>query len=321
MQEQPQTLQQVIQHYTDPETCIQAVAAARWPNGVTCPACEGKDHYYLKTRRIWKCKECGRQFSVKLGTIFEDSPIGLDKWLVAMWLLASCKNGISSYEVGRALGVTQRTAWFMMHRIRVAVQENSIMQLSRDGGPIEVDETFIGGKARNMHKEKRVRIQQEMTNRNYAKTIVMGMLQRGGKVKAQVIPERKRNIAEQVISESIEKGANIMTDEATIYMGLKDEYLHEIVNHAEAYVRGHISTNGIENFWALLKRSLNGTYVSVEPFHLFRYLDEQMFRYNNRGNRKQKITDADRFNMALSQVAGKRLTFAEVTGKVGETAF
>jgi transposase-like protein len=321
MQEQPQTLQQVVKHYSDPETCIQAVAAARWPNGVTCPACEGKNHYYLKTRRIWKCKECGRQFSVKLGTIFEDSPIGLDKWLVAMWLLASCKNGISSYEVGRALGVTQRTAWFMMHRIRVAVQENSIMKLSRDGGPIEVDETFIGGKARNMHKEKRLRIQQEITNRNYAKTIVMGMLQRGGKVKAQVIPERKRHIAEQVIAESIEKGANIMTDEATIYMGLKDEYVHEIVNHAEAYVRGHISTNGIENFWALLKRGLNGTYVSVEPFHLFRYLDEQMFRYNNRGNRKQKITDADRFNMVLSQVAGKRLTYAEVTGKVGETAF
>jgi hypothetical protein len=195
------------------------------------------------------------------------------------------------------------------------------MKLSRDSGPIEVDETFIGGKARNMHKEKRLRIQRDITAKNYAKTVVMGMLQRGGKVKAQVIPDRKRSIAAEVITANIEKGANVMTDEATIYMGLSDEYVHEIINHAEAYVNGHISTNGIENFWSLLKRGLNGTYISVEPFHLFRYLDEQMFRYNNRGTRKRKVTDAERFNLALAQVAGKRLTYAEVTGKVGETSF
>ncbi len=322
MPEQPKTLQEVIRHYSDPETCIQAVAAARWPKGVECPACEGKEHYYLKTRHIWKCKECGRQFSVKLGTIFEDSPIGLDKWLVAMWLLASCKNGISSYEVGRAIGVTQRTAWFMMHRIRTAVQENSLMRLPQSGGPVEVDETFIGGKARNMHKERRIkRGMGHGMQGGHAKTIVMGMLERGGKVKAQVIPDRKKPAVHQVIAESIDKGAHIMTDEHVAYLGLSDDYVHEIVNHAECYVRDHVSTNGIENFWSLLKRGLSGTYVSVEPFHLFRYLDEQMFRYNNRGTRKHKITDADRFNIVLSQVAGRRLTYKEVTGKVGETSF
>ena len=322
MQEQPQTLQEVIRHYSDPETCIQAVAAARWPNGVSCPACEGKNHYYLKTRHIWKCKECGRQFSVKLGTIFEDSPIGLDKWLVAMWLLASCKNGISSYEVGRAIGVTQRTAWFMMHRIRVAVQENTLMRLPQSGAPIEVDETFIGGKARNMHKVRRIKMGMGYGMQGgRAKTVVIGMLERGGKVKAQVIPDRKKPAVSAAIADCIDKGAHIMTDEHTAYMGLSDEYIHDIIVHAEAYVRGNVSTNGIENFWSLLKRGLSGTYVSVEPFHLFRYLDEQMFRYNNRGTRKHKVSDADRFNLALSQVAGKRLTFKEVTGKVGETSF
>ncbi len=319
MQAQPKTLQQVIRYYSDPQTCIDVVAAARWPNGVTCPACEGKDHYYLKTRRIWKCKECGRQFSVKLGTIFEDSPIPLDKWLTAMWLLASCKNGISSYEVGKAIGVMQRSAWFMMHRIRTAVQESSLMKLPSSGGPVEVDETFIGGKARNMHLDKR---QRRITGTGGKdKTIVMGMLQRGGKVKAQVIPDRFKSLMQQIVRENVAAGANIMTDEHVCYQGLSDEYVHEIINHAEAYVRGHVSTNGIENFWSLLKRGLSGTYVSVEPFHLFRYLDEQMFRYNYRGNREKKITDADRFNMMLSQIAGKRLTYKEVTGKVGETAF
>jgi transposase-like protein len=319
MAEQPKTLQQVIRYYNDPETCIQAVAAARWPNGVTCPACDGKDHYYLKTRRIWKCKECGRQFSVKLGTIFEDSPIGLDKWLTAMWLLASCKNGISSYEVGRALGVMQRTAWFMMHRIRTAVQESSLVKLGGGGNPVEVDETFIGGKARNMHvnvKKRRI-----TGTGGHDKTAVMGMLERGGYVRAQVVPSRKRGVLQAEVRKHVEAGAALYSDALASYDGLASEYAHKVVDHAERYVDGQVHTNGLENFWSLLKRGLSGTYVSVEPFHLFRYLDEQMFRYNYRGNREKKITDADRFNMMLSQIAGKRLTYKEVTGKVGETSF
>ncbi len=319
MQAKPKTLQDVIRHYSDPETCIQTVAASRWPNGVTCPACEGKDHYYLKTRRIWKCKECGRQFSVKLGTIFEDSPIGLDKWLTAMWLLASCKNGISSYEVAGAVGVTQRSAWFMMHRIRTAVQESSLMKLPNTGAPVEVDETFIGGKARNMHRAKR---QQRIkgTGGN-DKTIVMGMLQRGGKVKAVVVPDRKQATVQQIVRQYVEPGSEIHTDEHAGYQGLDKDYVHQVINHMEAYVRGHVSTNGMENFWSLFKRQLGGTHVSVEPFHLFRYLDEEMFRYNYRKDGERKLTNSDRFNLILSQIAGKRLTYKEVTGKVGETPF
>jgi transposase-like protein len=319
MQEQPKTLQQVIRYYSDPETCIQAVAASRWPKGVTCPACEGKDHYYLKTRRIWKCKECGRQFSVKLGTIFEDSPIALDKWLTAMWLLASCKNGISSYEVGRAIGVTQRSAWFMMHRIRTAVQESSLVKLGGGGNPVEVDETFIGGKARNMHLDKRERRITGTGGKD--KTIVFGALQRGGKVRTMVVADRKRGTLQTCVKEHVEAGSALYSDALASYDGLAQEYAHQVIDHAEKYVDGQIHTQGLDNFWSLLKRGINGTYVSVEPFHLFRYLDEQMFRYNYRGNREKKISDGDRFNMMLSQIAGKRLTYKEVTGKVGETSF
>ncbi|HEY5175835.1 MAG TPA: IS1595 family transposase [Terriglobales bacterium] len=319
MKEQPKTLQQVIRYYSDPETCIQTVAASRWPKGVTCPACEGKDHYYLKTRRIWKCKECDRQFSVKLGTIFEDSPIALDKWLTAMWLLASCKNGISSYEVGRAIGVTQRSAWFMMHRIRTAVQESSFVKLPNSGAPVEVDETFIGGKARNMHLDKRER-RITGTGGN-DKTIVFGALERGGKVHTIIVKDRKKAGLQACVKEHVKAGAVLYSDALASYDGLAQEYAHKVIDHAEKYVDGQIHTQGLDNFWSLLKRGLNGTYVSVEPFHLFRYLDEQMFRYNYRGNREHKITDADRFNMVLSQVAGKRLTYQQVTGKVGETSF
>ncbi len=319
MQSQPKTLQEVIRYYSEPETCIQTVAAARWPSGVACPACEGKNHYYLKTRRIWKCKDCGRQFSVKLGTIFEDSPVPLDKWLTAMWLLASCKNGISSYEVGRAVGVTQRSAWFMMHRIRSAVQESSIVKLGSSGSPVEVDETFIGGKARNMHVDVKKRRITGTGGKD--KTAVMGILERGGYVRAQVVPNRKRKVLQAEVKKHVEAGAALYSDALASYDGLASDFAHKVVDHAERYVDGQVHTNGLENFWSLLKRGLSGTYVSVEPFHLFRYLDEQMFRYNHRGNRKKKITDADRFGMMLSQIAGKRLTYKEVTGKVGETTF
>ena len=325
MKEQPKTLQQVIRYYSDPETCIQTVAASRWPNGVTCPACEGKDHYYLKTRSIWKCKECGRQFSVKLGTIFEDSPIALDKWLTAMWLLASCKNGISSYEVGRAVGVTQRTAWFMMHRIRTAVQESSLVKLGGGGTPVEVDETFIGGKARNMHMD--VRKRRITATGPTDKTAVFGALERAkdGKthsiVRTKVITDRKKKTLQTEVKAHVQAGAALYSDALQSYNGLESEYAHQVVDHAVEYVRGLVHTNGLENFWCLYKRGINGPYVSVEPFHLFRYLDEQEFRFNNRGTREKKISDGDRFNMMLSQIAGKRLTYKEVTGKVGETSF
>jgi transposase-like protein len=316
MDAKPKTLQQAIRYFTDEQVCIDTVAGLRWPNGPECPACGHKEHYYLKTQKRWKCKECYKQFTVKLGTIFEDSPLGLDKWLAALWMLVNCKNGISSYEVGRALGVTQKSAWFMLHRLRFALQNGSVVKLGGPGSEVEVDETFIGGKARNMHKSKKVG--KGFHHRgSINKTVVMGILERGGKVTAKVIGERDIDTLQGHVRASVGKGASVFTDEWKPYMGLSDQYLHQIINHAEKYVDGRVHTNGIENFWSLLKRGLAGTYVSVEPFHLFRYLDEQMFRYNNR----KELKDADRFNLALSQIAGKRLTFAEVTGKVGETAF
>jgi len=322
---QPQTLQAAIRHFSDEQVCIDTVSRLRWPDGQpTCPACGHQKHYYLSTQKRWKCKECHKQFSVKLGTIFEDSPIALDKWLTALWMLVSCRNGVSSYEVARTLGITQKSAWFVLHRLRFALRTGSVTKLGGNGSPVEVDETFIGGKARFMHRDKRERLSSQggMHGGAHGKTIVMGMLERGGKVNAAVIPHRRQNLPEQIVRQMVEPGSEVHTDEFTGYSNLKDGFTHKVINHLEGYVRENVHTNGIENFWALLKRGLSGTYVSVEPFHLARYVDEQAFRFNNRkDDHGKKLSDAQRFELALSQIAGKRLTFAEVTGKVGETAF
>jgi transposase-like protein len=317
--EQPKTLSAAIRYYSDEQICIDTVARLRWPNGHECPACAHKEHYYLATQKRWKCKECHKQFTVKLGTIFEDSPIKLDKWLTALWMLVNCKNGVSSYEIAKAIGITQKSAWFVLHRLRFALQTGSITKLGGNGAPVEVDETFIGGKARFMHKAKRQRLSRDKGMQGgHGKAVVMGMLERGGKVKTSVIPSRKQNIPEKIVREMVEPGAEIHTDEFSGYYNLKDGYVHKVVNHLEGYVKENVHTNGIENFWSLLKRGLSGTYVAVEPFHLFRYVDEQAFRYNNRKDESgNKLNDAQRFELALSQIAGKRLTFAEVTGKVG----
>jgi len=321
--EQPKTLQAAIRHFSDEQVCIDTVARLRWPNGPECPACGHKEHYYLATQKRWKCKECYKQFTVKLGTIFEDSPIKLDKWLTALWMLVNCKNGVSSYEIAKAIGITQKSAWFVLHRLRFALQTGSITKLGGNGAPVEVDETFIGGKARFMHKEKRQRLSRDGGMQGgHGKAVVMGLLERGGKVKATVIPQRKHNIPENIVREMVQPGAEVHTDEFPGYYNLKDGYVHKVVNHLEGYVKENVHTNGIENFWSLLKRGLSGTYVAVEPFHLFRYVDEQAFRYNHRKDESgNKLNDAQRFELALSQIAGKRLTFAEVTGKVGEASF
>jgi transposase-like protein len=317
----PQTLQAAIRHFADLDNCIDFLANLRWPDGVTCPKCGSKEVSYIKTRRIWKCKanHDHRQFSAKVGTIMEDSPISLDKWLAAMWMICNCRNGVSSYEICRALGVTQKSAWFMLHRIRLAMQNGSFMKLGGSGNPVEVDETFIGGKARFMHKDKRARMD-KMALGN--KTIVAGLLERDGKVITRVIKNREKETMHGLVKDHVEFGSHLTTDDFHGYWGLHRDYIHQIVDHAETYVDGQVHTNGIENYWSLFKRGLKGTYVSVEPFHLFRYLDEQCFRFNNRKDASgEKLTDAQRFQIVASQIVGKRLTFAEVTGKVQETPF
>lgn len=312
----PKTPQEAIIFFADPDICLKFFAAERWPNGVICPTCGSKEVKFIPTRRLWECKNkhSRKQFSIKVGTIFEDSPLGLDKWLPAVWLITSAKNGVSSCEIARSLGITQKSAWFMLHRIRLAMQSGSLMKLGGNGGgEVEADETFIGGKARNMHLSVR---QRRITGTGTKdKVAVMGILERGGEVRTIVVPNRKKTALQSEVRKHVEAGAALYTDALLSYEGLAGDYAHKVVDHAVEYVNDRIHTNGLENFWSLLKRGLNGTYVSVEPFHLFRYLDEQSFRYNNRKN----MDDANRFSMALSQVAGKRLTYAEVTGKVGET--
>ena len=324
--ETPKTLQAAIKFFSEPENCRQFMISVRWLDGkVRCPYCNSEKVTYLEKARVYRCygDHPKQKFSLKVGTVFEDSAIALEKWLPAVWLIVNCKNGISSYELGKALGVTQKSAWFMLHRIRLAMQSKSFVKIGGpDSSPIEVDETFIGGKARNMHKAKRERLSRNGGMQGGSgKVLVMGLLQRGGQVTATVIPHRKNNVPEKIVREMVEPGTEIHTDEFVGYHKLSDGYVHKVVNHLEGYVKENVHTNGIENFWSLLKRGLNGTYVSVEPFHLFRYVDEQAFRYNNRATRDNPLTDADRFQYALSQIVGKRLTFAEVTGKVGETAF
>jgi len=310
--EKPKTLQQAIRYFSDEQVCIDTVAKLRWPNGAECPACGHKEHYYLATQKRWKCKDCRRQFSVKLGTIFEDSPIKLDKWLAALWMLVNCKNGISSYEIGRALGITQKSAWFVMHRLRLALQIGTIRKMGGPSKEIEADESFIGGVSKNMHSNRRIRLVKG------GKTPVLGLLERGGNVRAMVVPNRKRSALVPEIMKHVAEDTKLYTDALPSYDVLRTRYQHEAIDHAWSYVRGRVHTNGLENFWSLLKRGIKGTYVSVEPFHLNRYVTEQVFRYNFRAKIDKPFNDAQRFELALSQVAGKRLTFAEVTGKDGK---
>jgi transposase-like protein len=318
MSYEPQSLQDAVVYFSNPDSSVEYLSSRRWPGGkAVCPGCGSESVSYNRDRWTWKCSShhAKREFSIKVGTIMEDSAIPLNKWLTTMWLVTNCKNGVSSYEIARDVKVTQKSAWFMLHRIRLAMQDERFG--SKLGGEVEADETFIGGKARNMHKSVHERRITGMGQSFRDKTIVMGMLERGGQVRTQIIPDRKQETLQPIVRENLAEGAVLFTDEMGGYKGLSKDYMHLIIDHAVQYVEGRIHTNGMENFWSLLKRGINGTYVSVEPFHLFRYLDEQMFRYNNRATKKNPLTDADRFSRAVSQIVGKRLTFAELTGKVG----
>jgi len=305
------TLQQAIVYFSDPDTAFAEMVKFRWPDGVVeCPTCGSTEVYFTESRRIWQCKEqhAKRQFSVKVGSIMEDSPLGIDKWLIASWLISSAKNGISSYELAKAIGVTQKSAWFLLHRIRLAMQDETGGKI---GGEVEVDETYIGGKARNMHKSRKARVIKGTGG--MGKVAVMGLLARHGKdghstMRVGVVKSIGKKLLQAAVRANVQKDASVFTDALASYDGLNQDYVHQVIDHAEAYVDGQIHTNGCENFWSLLKRTIKGTYVSVERFHLFRYLDEQAFRFNTR-----KLSDAARFAITAASVFGKRLTFNQLT--------
>jgi transposase-like protein len=310
----PKTLLEATRYYSDEQVCIDTVAAMRWPDGkIVCPKCnkvEGeRKHYWLVTQKRWKCYSCRKQFSVKVDSVFEDSALGLDKWLVALWMLCNCKNGISSHEIARELGIAQKNAWHMLHRLRLALR---LPECDKLGGLVEMDECFVGGRISNMHQSKRAELGGK-TRGVKGKAVVVGMVERGGRVRAQVVVERTKNVLHSLVAKNVETDAKLVTDEWGGYHGAQLD--HEVINHAMEYVRGHVHTNSIENFWALLRRALGGTYISVEPMHLQAYIHEQVYRFNLRSRSDEKITNADRFALALSNVSGKRLTWNELTGK------
>lgn len=303
----PRTLMEAITYFAKPGVALGYLARMRWPNGPYCPrqGCGEMNPIFLETREIWKCRGCRKQFSVKVGSIMEDSPLGLDKWLAAIWMIANCKNGISSYEIHRALGITQKSAWFVLHRVRLAMQVGSFDKPM--SGIVETDETFIGGKVSKMSKGRRKKLGPRTASQG--KAFVSGILERkSGTIRASVIPDLKGDTIRGHIRKNVRRGSKLFSDTLPSYRGLDFYYRHEQVNHAiEEYVRGEVHTNGIENFWSLLKRSLQGTYVNVEPFHLSRYVDEQVFRYNHR-----KMDDGGRFDSVLCRLAGRRMTYADL---------
>lgn len=317
MTDTPQTLLEAVRYFSDLDVCHAFLRKLRWPRGPVCPHCEGKRCDEVRRRRLL-CKDCRKEFSDKVGTIFEDSPLGLDKWFVALWSVVNCKNGISSHELARALGVTQKTAWFMSHRCRLALEEAGFESGDKFDGPSEADTTYVGGKAANMHKERRERV---ITGRGASgKTAVHGILQRtvgklASQVRADVISGEDANVLLPAVRRTVRYGSHVFTDAAHAYGELCFTHLHEAIDHSVAYARGAIHTNGLENFWSLFKRSIKGTYVAVAPYHLRRYVAEQAFRFNARTS-----GDGGRFEAALAGTIGKRITWRTLTAQ-GDAGF
>jgi transposase-like protein len=303
MNELPTSLVEAVRYYSDLDVCENKMARMKWDNGEpVCPDCQSGNCGRIASRRKWQCRECRKQFSVKVGTIFEDSPLGLDKWFVAVWSIANAKNGISSHELARALAITQKSAWFMLHRIREAMKTGSFRKMT---GTIESDETFVGGEAKNMHAAKKAK---KIRGRGpVGKTAVQGILERGGEVRTFVVGNTEAETLQGNVARNVEKGSNVYTDAAASYAGLGRRYTHATVDHIREYVRGEVHTNGLENFWSLFKRSIRGTWTHIAPFHTDRYAHEQSWRLNNR-----KTGDGIRFERLLANVVGHRLTYRQL---------
>lgn len=306
---------EAVHYFADPRVCNDLMREIKWPGGEpVCPVCSNESCSEMPTRPNWiKCNRasCQKQFSYKVGTIFEDSPLPLDKWFVALWSVVNCKNGISSHELGRAIGVTQRTAWFMAQRLRRALENDSGHKLA---GEVESDETYVGGLAKNMHRKRRAK---KITGRGGAdKTPVQCVVQRDGDARTFVVGATDGETLRGNVLRNVERETALYTDDATALAALDGVFRRESVNHsAGEFVRGRAHTNTVECFFSLLKRAIKGTYVAVSPWHLFRYCQEQGFRFNLR-----QLNDAGRFLNALRGVVGKRLTYRELCA-VGDCGF
>jgi transposase-like protein len=312
----PKTLIQAVRQFSDLDHATAFFAQLRWPDGVRCPHCGSEQVDYIAKRRVWQCRHqhAKAQFSVKIGTIFEECRLPIDKCLIAVWLEVNAKNSISSYEVARHLGVTQKTGWFLLHRIRLALKAGSFDKMGGNGNPVEADETYVGGLSKNMHLSRR---RKTIYGALGGKTPVMGLLERHAekgksKVRANVIDSRARENLYPLIHSNVEKGANVFTDACRSYRQLSPDFAHQFVDHVEKYVEGAVHTNGLENFWCLFKRCIKGTHVSVDPVHLQAYVDSEAFRFNNR-----KTNDGGRFTTALPGAVGRRLAYKALIGQDG----
>lgn len=308
--QQPKTLLEAVRYFSDLNVCHEYMRSIKWPDGkVCCPACGNESVKEIATRPgTLKCnaKVCQKQFSYKVGTIFEASPLGLDKWFVAVWAIANCKNGISSHELARALGVTQKTAWFMLHRIREAMKTGTFRKLD---GDVEVDETFIGGEPKNRHKSKR-------ESQRTKKRPMQGILKRGGEVRVHAVRNLEGDALRPPVTRNVVLGSRLFTDENPSYAQLARRFVHFTVDHSKQFVRdGFVHTNGLENFWSLFKRAIKGTWTHIAAFHLDRYGAEQAWRFNNR-----KTDDGSRFECLMRGVVGRRITYRELC-MIGDCGF
>lgn len=299
MIQQFNSLFEMVAAFPDEQSCVDHLRSIRWKNGAFCPHCGSTKVYHFSDLRTHKCGDCRQRFSIKVGTIFEDSKIGLHKWFMAIYLITSHKKGIASAQLARDIEVTQKTAWFMLHRLRHAAETKSFNEPLK--GEVEADETYVGGKEKNKHADKRVPGSQGGAN----KAVVFGMLERGGELRVKKVPDAKARTVQAEINEHAAPGPNIMTDEHHGYRGLQGRFNHYTINHlAGEYVKHYfIHTNGLEGAWSLFKRQVFGIHHWVSTKHLGRYLGEFTLRYNRR-----EPGEGERVNDFLSRVAG-RLTY------------
>jgi transposase-like protein len=301
------TINDIAIYFQEQNTCINYLIQLRWPNGVTCPFCNHRKVYHIQgAKPHYKCAGCRKHFSALKGSIFENSSIPLSKWFMAIYILSTHRKGISSIQVSRDIGVRQKTAWFMMQRIRYAVKMQSFNRdkLGKDG-IVEMDESYIGGKTSNMHKKKLAKV---LESGEQQKMAIAGAIERGGEVRAQYIDKTNYENIVPFLIKNVYQGSKLMTDEHVVYTNAKRLYKHKTIKHMlKEYVRGDVHTNTIENFWSVLKRGVYGTYHFITVKHVQNYLEEFAFRFNNR-----KITEAQRFDKLVS-LSNQRITYKALT--------